>query len=87
MASLTIYLDKDTLMAVEKAARREAKSVSRWAREHLAEASLEKAGWPDGYFEAIAAFGGTGIEIPSEVEVPLDDISVFSTGAGAGAER
>ena len=83
MASLTIYLDKDTLMAVEKAARREAKSVSKWAREHLAEASSEKVGWPDGYFEAIAAFGGTEIEIPPEVEGPLDDIVVHRTSTGA----
>ena len=81
MASLTIYMDQDTLSAVETAARREAKSVSRWAREHLAEASLEKAGWPDGYFEAIAAFGGTEMEVPSEVEMPLDEIVLNSTGA------
>ena len=79
MASLTIYLDKDTLTAVEKAARREAKSVSSWAREHLAEASQENVGWPEGYFEAIEGFGGTEIEVPPEVDVPLDDIVFHST--------
>ncbi|MCB1097740.1 MAG: ribbon-helix-helix protein, CopG family [Verrucomicrobiae bacterium] len=74
MASLTIYLDKDTLKSVETAAKRCGKSVSDWAKEHLAEASRTKKGWPDGYFETIADFGGTEIEDPSEVAVPLDDI-------------
>ena len=78
MASLSIYLDKDTLKAVEAAAKRDGKSVSGWAREHLAEASLVKKGWPDGYFETIAGFGGTEIEEPPEVAVPLDDILLGS---------
>lgn len=76
MASLTIYLDEETLRAVEAAAGREKCSISSWARRHLAEASREKKGWPEGYFETIARFGGTEIEAPAEVEVPLDEITM-----------
>ncbi|MEX0819893.1 MAG: CopG family transcriptional regulator [Pirellulaceae bacterium] len=76
MATLTIYLDDDTLAAIERAAREEGSSISAWARKHLAEASRETATWPHGYLEEIAAFGGTHIEEPKEVEVPLDDISL-----------
>ncbi len=73
MASLTIYIDKDTLKNVEAAANRDGKSVSGWAREHLAEASRTKKKWPDGYFETIADFGGSEIEEPPESAVHLDD--------------
>ena len=76
MASLTIYLDRDTLKEVEAAAKREGKSVSGWAREHLAEASRTTKGWPDSYFETIADFGGTELEEPPEVAVPLDEVSL-----------
>ena len=85
MASLTIYLDKDTLKAVEKAARKESKSVSSWAREHLAQASQEEVGWPEGYFETIAGFGGTEIEEPSEVDIPLDDIVINAVSQRASS--
>ena len=78
MASLTIYLDKHTLKEVEAAAKRDGKSVSGWAREHLAEASRTTKGWPDGYFETIAGFGGSEIEEPPEVAVPLDDVLLGS---------
>lgn len=74
MASLTIYMDDETLRAVEKAAKEEGASISAWARKHLAEASREEAGWPEGYFETIEAFGGTEIEEPPEVDVPMDEI-------------
>jgi len=74
MPSLTIYLDPETLRAVEEAARREGSSVSGWARKHLAEASRDGEHWPEGYFEKIEAFGGTGIEEPPEVALALDDI-------------
>lgn len=74
MASLTIYLDKETLHAVEKAAKDEGASISAWARKHLAKASSSEPGWPEGYFETIDGFGGTEIEEPPDVAVPLDDI-------------
>ena len=74
MASLTIYLDEETLRAVERAAKDEGASISAWARKHLAEASREEPGWPKGYFETIEAFGGTEIEEPPEVDVPLDEV-------------
>ena len=38
--------------------------------------------WPVGYFEEIAAFGGTDIEEPGEIEIPLDDISLDGDSNG-----
>lgn len=78
MATLTIQLDSETLAAIEQAARDEGSSISDWARKQLAEASRERNAFPEGYFEKIAAFGGTQIEEPQEIEKPLDEISLDS---------
>lgn len=74
MATLTIYLDEETLGSVAAAARREKKSVSGWAREHLKEAAKPAKGWPVGYFEQIMSWGESDIEEPGEIPIPLDDI-------------
>lgn len=76
MASLTIYLDTETLHQVEDAARREGTSISGWARKCLSEASKPRSEWPDGYFETIAAFGGTELVEVEESATPLDDIAI-----------
>ncbi|MEM1296387.1 MAG: hypothetical protein AAGH89_13550 [Verrucomicrobiota bacterium] len=79
MASLTIYLDSDTLSAVEQAAHRDGSSVSGWARKHLAEAAKDNRGWPDDYFEKIEGFEGTDLMEPAEVKMELDAISLDSS--------
>ena len=79
MASLTIYLDEETLKAVEAAAKKHGSSVSSWARHHLNEAAKPVKGWPDEYFERIESFCESTIEEPEEVEVPLDTIDFNST--------
>lgn len=76
MASLTIYLDEETLKAVEKAAKEAGSSVSSWARNHLSEAAKPVKGWPDGYFEQIDSFDDSTIEEPQEIDVPLDLIDL-----------
>jgi hypothetical protein len=63
-------------MTVELAAKRERRSVSSWAREHLAAASRDEPDWPEGYFEKLANMGGTAIEESGEIEVPLDEITI-----------
>ena len=85
VASLTIYLEEEALHHVEEAARREGSSVSGWARKHLAEASRSDNKWPENYFETIAGFGGTGIEEPGEIPIPLDHPLLEHTCAGAGS--
>lgn len=79
MASLTIYLDEETLKAVEYAAKKSGGSVSSWARHHLQEATKPAKGWPDGYFEKIESFGESTIEEPEEIGIPLDAIHLNST--------
>lgn len=74
MATLTIYLDDETLDSVTAAAKRENKSVSGWAREHLKEAAKPSKGWPEGYFEKIKSWGESDLEAPEEIPIPLDDI-------------
>ena len=78
MASLTIYLDEETLKAVERAAKKNGSSVSSWARYHLFEAAKPIKGWPDGYFERIESFDESTIEEPGEIEAPLDSINLNS---------
>ena len=78
MASLTIYLDEETLSAVERAAKKEGCSISSWARHHLYEAAKLKSGWPEGYFETIQNFGETSIREVEEIPIPLDAIDLDS---------
>jgi hypothetical protein len=78
VASLTIYLDEETLRSVEAAAKKNQKSVSGWAREHLREAATPNKGWPEGYFETIRAWEASDIEDPGEVAEPLDEIVLGS---------
>lgn len=72
MATMTIYLDDETLARVEKAARRENLSLSRWAREHLSEAATERPAWPEDYFNLFGALDDDTFEAPPEL-APADD--------------
>lgn len=65
MAQLTIYLDAETQRKVEIAARREAVSLSSWAREHLTKAAESETA---SAWDHLAAFAGTlddTFEIPT----------------------
>lgn len=65
MAQLTIYLDPETQRKVESSAKREAISLSRWARERLSRAAdLESsAAWD--HLCAFSGAVGDDFEIPS----------------------
>lgn len=67
MAQLTIYLDPETQRKVEAAAKREAISLSRWAREHLSKAAdiESSAAW-----DHLSAFSGT---VGDDFEIPSRD--------------
>ena len=56
MPQLTIYLDLVTQRQVELAARREAISLSRWARKHLAMAAAAESA---SAWDHLAGFSGT----------------------------
>ena len=56
MPQLTIYLDPATQRQVELAARREAISLSRWARKHLAMAAAAETA---SAWDHLAGFAGT----------------------------
>ena len=74
MATLTIYLDDETRSAVEAAAAREGRSVSGWARGHLARAAKPEDGWPEGYFEMLgAAADDAEFRVPGKL--PVRDVS------------
>ncbi len=69
MSQLTIYLDEKSGKLIEKAARREKVSLSRWAREKL----LLAAGapeWPENYGDLLGCIGDTSFVAPPE---PLTD--------------
>ena len=64
MAQLTIYLDEDTHRKVEAAAKREAISLSRWAREHLARAAEQPGGSAWDHLSAFAGTAGEDFQLP-----------------------
>lgn len=49
MAQLSLYIDQDTLKKVEKAAKMEKTSISKWVCQKLRLALSNE--WPDNYFE------------------------------------
>ncbi len=71
MAQLTIYIDDATLLRIERSARQEKASISRWVKQRLT-ASLEEKGWPPGYFEFLQKSPCKGIDIPPDLSSSLD---------------
>ena len=49
MSQMSLYVRKDSLRKYTAAARREKKSVSNWARDHLDEVVASK--WPKDFFK------------------------------------
>ena len=64
MAQLTIYLDEASLTKINKAAKREHCSVSKWVRDQL-EQSL-KGAWPKGYEKVLGSLSDTDFERPAQ---------------------
>ena len=75
MAQLTIYLDEDTQRKVEAAAKREAVSLSRWAREHLAKAAEQSGGSAWDHLSSFVGIAGEDFHPPErtkDLPAPLD---------------
>jgi len=67
VGQLTIYLDEKTQKKARRAAKREGKSLSGWARECLGKAADEGQTWPSGYFDLMGCLGDSALEAPPEL--------------------
>ncbi len=76
MSQLTIYLDSETQRKLTLAARREAVSLSSWARKHLAKAAMESEATAWDHVALFAGSVGSDFEIPSRENThrPLPDL-------------
>lgn len=72
VGQLTIYLDEKTQKKARRAAKREGKSLSRWAREQLNEAADEGQTWPSGFFELLGCLSDSDLEPPGELPQGAD---------------
>ena len=68
---MTIYLDGKTEEKVRAAARREGKSLSRWAGEKLGEAA-GVGSWPEGYFGLFGSVGDESFRVAEEIPAAMD---------------
>ena len=71
MPQLTIYLDAEKEAAVREAARREGKSLSRWAGEQVAKV-LGAGRWPEGYFKLFGSVDDESFRVAEELKGSLD---------------
>ena len=67
MGQLTIYLVEKTQNKARRAAKRDGKSLSGWARERLGKAADEGQTWPSGYFDLMGCLGDSALEAPPEL--------------------
>ncbi len=64
MAQLTLYVNELTLKRIEAAAKRERKSISKWAQQKLEKAW--QATWPGHYFEIFGSLAGDKFSRPDQ---------------------
>ena len=77
MSQLTIYLDAKSEPLIEKASRREALSLSRWAREKLLLAAGAPS-WPKGYEKLLGSIRDPSFRAPRELPEGADKAPEFS---------
>lgn len=77
MGQLSIYLDAKSEQLIERAAKRESLSLSRWAREKLVLAAGAPE-WPEGYSEVLGSISDPVFFAPSDVLKPGDQKPVFA---------
>ncbi len=70
MAQLTLYVTDITFKKIEAAAKRERKSISKWAQQKLEKAW--QATWPGRYFEIIGSLAGDTFARPDQGWLPQD---------------
>jgi len=76
MAQLTIYLDAKSDRLIERAAKRDALSLSRWAREKLILAAGAPA-WPEGYAEVLGSISDRSFQAPADTARSRDQAADF----------
>lgn len=76
MAQLTIYLDDKSGRLIERAAKRESLSLSRWAREKLILAAGAPA-WPEGYASVFGSVSDPSFRAPGDREEWQDQRADF----------
>lgn len=73
MAQVTIYLDSDTAQKTRRAAERERKSLSSWAREKLRKAADETEDvWPEDFFDLFGSIRDETFTVPDELPASRD---------------
>lgn len=78
MPQLNIYLDADSERLIERAAKRESTSLSRWAREKLL-AAAGSPSWPEDYAAALGSISDPSFVAPTEPEGHGDQAAEFSS--------
>ncbi|MFB3893117.1 MAG: toxin-antitoxin system, antitoxin component [Phycisphaerae bacterium] len=51
MGHVNLYMDDESIKLLEKAAKREGTSVSKWVQKQIAPAL--RGGWPEGYWQRV----------------------------------
>lgn len=63
MPQISLYIDKDTLNKIEKAANKEKISISKWVGKNIKK--VIKADYPRGYFDLFGSIADESFEINS----------------------
>jgi hypothetical protein len=70
MPQLNLYIDQETLAKIEKAAKREHKSLSGWVRNRLAK--IFERQWPEDYFQLFGSLSNEKLERPKQINFLKD---------------
>jgi hypothetical protein len=65
MPQLSLYLDEETLKKVEKAAKINKVSVSKWVRNNVIRSLQDE--WPEGFFELFGSIQDDSFRSPEEL--------------------
>ncbi len=72
MPQISLYIDDDTIKKIERAAKLENKSISKWVASRL-KLSLEKK-WPDDWFSLFGAIKDESFFEPEELDSANDSL-------------
>jgi hypothetical protein len=76
MPQLNIYLDAESERLIESAAKRDSRSLSRWAREKLLLAAGSPV-WPEHYASVVGSINDPSFVPPAEPEAHGDEAAAF----------
>jgi len=68
-----LYIDDETFKKVEKAAKREGSSISKWVRSRITRDLIKSGGaWPKEWLALLGSLKGSGIKRPAQPEFKND---------------